>query len=218
MGYRKKLGIRLRGYGIKTAYDYVQKEDEWIKKRFGKNGLFIKYELLGTMISPISNETDLPKSISDSKSFPDFTSDINFLRNELSIHIHSCCKKLRNINCKCSSIGVFIKTKEFKTYYEKINTEIPMDFEFDISKTAFCLLDKLYKNNELYRSIGIVLEDFCTTQKEQLLLFENDEKREKNQKLGKALDLLEKKFGRNIIRTGFVNKEVPYKQDFLTLS
>ncbi len=215
-GIGRRLGLKLRGYGIKTAYDYTQRDDGWIQKRFGKNGLMTKSELLGIMISPISDEAELPKSISDSKSFLDFTSDLKFLRNELSIHIHSCCKRLRKIECKCGTIGVMLKTKDFRTYYEKKELEIPFDFEFDISKTAFEILDKMYDSSSLYRSIGIVFENFNQTSKEQLLLFDDSKKRERNEKLGKSLDKLEQKFGRNIVRTGFVNKEVPFKQGFLT--
>lgn len=215
-GIGRRLGERLKGYAIKTAYDYIQKDDGWIQKRFGKNGIVTKYELLGKMISPISDEVELPKSISDSKSFLEFSSDINFLRNELSIHIHSCCKRLRKIECKCSTIGVMLKTKDFRTYYEKKELDAPLDFEFDISKYAFEVLDKMYNSSNLYRSIGIVFENFNQTAKEQLLLFENNPKRERNANLGKSLDKLEKKFGRNIVRTGFINKEVPFKQGFLT--
>ena len=215
-GIGRRLGGKLKGYGIKTAYDYTLRDDNWIQKRFGKNGLTTKAELLGTMISPISNEIDLPKSVSDSKSFLEFTNDINFLKNELSIHIHSCCKRLRRIECKCSTIGVMLKTKDFRTYYEKADLEIPLDFEFDISKVAFEILEKMYFPNELYRSIGIVFENFNQTSKEQLLLFENNYKRQQNEKLGKSLDKLEQKFGRNIVRTGFINKSVPFKQGFLT--
>ena len=90
------------------------------------------------------------------------------------------------------------------------------DFEFEISRAVFPLLEKMYSPNVLYRSIGIVLEDFNTCDEEQLQLFNDNSNREKNEKLGKSLDKLEKKFGRNIVRTGFVNKNVPFKQGFLT--
>lgn len=215
-GIGRKLGVKLRGYGIKTAYDFTGKDDAWVQKRFGKNGLVTKAELMGTMISPISNEIELPKSVSDSKSFPEFTSDLNFLKNELSIHIHSCCKRLRKINCKCSIVGVFVKTKDFKTYYEKKELAVPLNFEFDISKAAFEILENLYIPNILYRSVGVVLEDFNRTSEEQLLLFTDNDRLEQKEKLGKSLDKLEQKFGRNIVRTGFVDKEVPFKQGFLT--
>lgn len=215
-GIGRKLGVKLRGYGIKTAYEFIQRDNAWIQKRFGKNGLVTKNELLGIMISSISNEIECPKSISDSKSFLKFTSDLKFLKNELSIHIHSCCKRLRKINCKCNTIGVMLKTKDFRTYYEKIDLDIPLNFEFDISKFAFEILEKMYNSSNLYRSVGIVLENFNSTSNEQLSLFENNPNKEKNEKLGRSLDKLEQKFGRNIVRTGFTDKEVPFKQGFLT--
>ena len=215
-GIGRKLGVKLRGLGIRNALDYIEKDDEWIKKRFGKNGLAIKAELSGIMISPINNEKEKPKSISDTKSFLEFSSDLNFLRNELSIHIHEACSRLRKIECKAGTIGVILKTKDFQTLYLKKQLKYMTDFEFDISKEAFLLLDAMYKPNILYRSIGIVLEDFNSCAEEQLLLFNNNAKREQNEKLGKSLDKLEQKFGRNIVRTGFINKEVPFKQGFLT--
>jgi len=216
-GVGRRLAPKMHGYSIKTAYDYIKRDDNWIKNHFGKNGLSTKSELMGIMTSPISNETELPKSISDSKSFPEFTSDRNYLKNELAIHIHDVSARLRKIDSKCSTIGVFLKTKDFHTFYEKAELKIPASFEFDISKKATELLDKMYSPSVLYRSIGIVLENFTHNTEEQLLLFEeNREQRINKEKLGKSLDKLEQKFGRNIVRTGFVNKEVPFKQGFLT--
>ena len=215
-GVGRKLGVKLRGLGVRTALDYVRKEDEWIKKRFGKNGLAIKAELSAIMVSPISNEVEKPKSISDTKSFLEFSSDLKFLKNELSIHIHEVCSRLRKIGCKAGTIGVILKTKDFQTLYLKKPLKFMTDFEFDISKVAFLLLEEMYKPDVLYRSIGIVLEDFNSCEEEQLQLFNDNIKKEQNEKLGKSLDKLEKKFGRNIVRTGFVNKDIPFKQGFLT--
>lgn len=215
-GIGRKLGVKLRGLGVRTAYDYVMRDDSWIKARFGKNGLAIKSELLGIMISPISNEIELPKSISDTKSFLEFSSDLQFLKNELSIHIHDVCTRLRKINCKASTIGVILKTKDFRTLYSKVQVAVPINFEFEISKYAFPVLEKMFSSDTLYRSVGIVLEDFNLCSQEQLILFDTDTKREQKEKLGKSLDKLEQKFGRNIVRTGFTNKDVPFSQGFLT--
>ena len=215
-GIGRKLGVKLRGLGVSTAYDYVMRDDSWIKARFGKNGLAIKSELLGIMVSPISNEIELPKSISDTKSFLEFSSDLQFLKNELSIHIHDVCTRLRKINCKASTIGVILKTKDFRTLYSKVQVAVPINFEFEISKYAFPVLEKMFSSDTLYRSVGIVLEDFNLCSQEQLILFDTDTKREQKEKLGKSLDKLEQKFGRNIVRTGFTNKDVPFSQGFLT--
>lgn len=215
-GIGRKLGVKLRGLGVRTAYDYVMRDDSWIKARFGKNGLAIKSELLGIMVSQISNEIELPKSISDTKSFLEFSSDLQFLKNELSIHIHDVCTRLRKINCKASTIGVILKTKDFRTLYSKIQVAVPINFEFEISKYAFPVLEKMFSSDTLYRSVGIVLEDFNLCSQEQLILFDTDTKREQKEKLGKSLDKLEQKFGRNIVRTGFTNKDIPFSQGFLT--
>lgn len=215
-GIGRKMGVRLRGLGVRTALDFINKDDKWVKSKFGKNGLTSKAELSGIMVSPISNEVELPKSISDTKSFLEFSSDLQFLKNELSIHIHESCARLRKIDCKCATIGVLLKTKDFRTLYSKVQLDIPTDFEFEISRAAFPLLTEMFISREVYRSVGIVLEDFREKAEEQLTLFSNNEKKEQNEKLGQSLDKLEKKFGRNIVRTGFTNKEVPFKQGFLT--
>ena len=198
-GIGRKLEPKLKGHGIYTAYDYVQKNDIWLKSRFGKLGLELKYELLG-------NEVTTPKSIMDTKSFPEFSTDLNYIKNELMIHIHSACRKLRKADCKCKTVGVIIRTKDFKTYYEKVNLEHSTNFEFEISKFAMPILEKIFNKNIVYRSVGILLENFNPLGNEQMTLFDNTIQQEKNEQLAKSLDKLEAKFGRNIIKTGFTQK------------
>ena len=214
-GIGRRLEPKLRGHGIYTAYDYVQKNDVWLKSRFGKLGLELKYELLGNQINKISTEVQIPKSIMDTKSFPEFSSDLNYLRNELMIHIHAACRKLRRADCKCKTIGVIIKTKDFRTYCEKVNLEHSTNFEFEISEYAMPILEKMFDKKDIYRSVGILLENFNPCENQQKSLFEDTERREKNEKLAKSLDKLEAKFGRNIVKTGFTT-EVDYKQDFIS--
>lgn len=216
-GIGRRLEPKLRGHGIYTAYDYVQKNDIWLKSRFGKLGLELKYELLGNLINKISTDKHVPKSIMDTKSFPEFTSDLNYLKNELMIHIHSACRKLRRADSKCKTIGVIIKTKDFLTYCEKVDLDFPTNFEFEISQKAMPILENLYNKKIIYRSIGILLENFNSCDNEQTSLFENSIKRNKNENLAKSIDKLEQKFGRNIVQTGFTG-DVEYKQDFLTKS
>ena len=216
-GIGRRLEPKLRGHGIYTAYDYVQKNDTWLKSRFGKLGLELKYELLGNQINKITTVVQSPKSIMDTKSFPEFSKDLNYLKNELMIHIHSACRKLRKTNCKCKTIGVIIKTKDFQTICKKIDLEHSTNFEFEISEFAMPILENLYDSNIIYRSIGILLENFNSNENEQKSLFEDTSRRDKNENLGRSLDKLEAKFGHNIVTTGFTGK-VDYKQDFISKS
>ena len=219
-GIGRKLEPKLKGHGIKTAYDYVQKNDLWLKSRFGKLGLELKYELMGNLINKVSNEYPKPKSIMDSRAFAEFSSDLNYIKNELMVHIHAACRKLRKADCKCGTIGVMLRTKDFRVYYEKVNLPLPTNFEFEISDAAFPLLEKIFNPKIIYRSVGIVLENFNPITNEQLQIFSDNinPRKNKNEKLANTLDKLEAKFGRNIVRTGFTNKNVPAKQEFITHS
>ncbi|MBQ8459888.1 hypothetical protein IJ541_07285 [bacterium] len=215
-GIGGRLTIRLHGFGIRTAAQFVKMPDNLLKKNFGINGLTTKYELLGNYVIPIVNNPPPPKSICDTQSFSEFTSDYDYLKNELQVHIHSACRRLRQAGCKCNKIGVIVKTKDFKCYFLDAELEHPTDFELDISKVAFKLLSYMYAPDILYRSIGILLEDFIQVENQQLNLFEDQTKKEKSEKLGRAIDKLEERFGRNIVQVGFTNKEVPNKQGFMT--
>ena len=215
-GFGRRLEKRLLGYYIKTAWDFVKKDDKWIKSKFGKNGLFTKHELLGELLSPVTNEITPPKSISNSAAFKEFSADLRYIKNELQIHIHETCSRLRKINSKCSTIGLMLKRKDFQSNYLKVKLEHPTNFEFDVSKEAFKLLEQIYEKGILYRSVGIVLEDFQGGTQEQLSILDYDPNKIPHEKLGKALDKLEKKYGRNVVRTGFTTKDVPFKQGFLT--
>lgn len=81
----------------------------------------MKHELLGKMVSEVSNKERIPKSIQNTRAFGIFTSDFNFIKNELNKHIHTSCRKLRKYETKCLQIGVMLRTKDFKIYYTKKN-------------------------------------------------------------------------------------------------
>ena len=96
-GIGKNLSILLRENGILTAYELVCQDDLWLNKQIGIRGLEMKHELLGEMVSPVSNEVKLPKSIQKTSALAKFSSDKNYLKNSLNYHIHRACAKLRKI-------------------------------------------------------------------------------------------------------------------------
>lgn len=202
-GIGRRLEIRMKKSGILSAYDLVQKSDEWLDKSIGINGIEMRHELLGEMVSRVSNIQDAPKSIQNTKAFGIFTSDFNFIKNELNRHIHTSCRKLRSYNTKCRQIGVMLRTKDFKVFYTKKDLLAPVDFELEISKIAIELLKEIYNPEILYRSTGVILEKIGEEGTEQLSLYTQTDKNEKQQNLAKCFDKLEKKFKKNIVKIGF---------------
>lgn len=202
-GIGKRLSKNLRKYGVLTAEELVKKSDILLDKVIGIHGLEMKHELLGKMVSPVSNKERIPKSIQNTRAFGIFTTDFNYIKNELNKHIHTSCRKLRKYNTKCLQIGVMLRTKDFKVYYTKQELISPTDFELEISNIAMYLLEQIYQPDILYRSTGIVLEKIGEQGSEQLSLYTDSSTEIKKKNLTQCFDKLESKFGKNIIQTGF---------------
>lgn len=207
-GIGKNLSIMLRKHGILTAYELISQDDLWLNKQIGIHGLEMKHELLGEMVSPVSNEIKLPKSIQKTSALAKFSSDKNYLKNSLNYHIHRACVKLRKINAKCKGISIFLRTKDFKVYCEKKVLNVSTDFELEISDIVFELLEKIYNPNILYRSTGVILDTFVFNNEAQMSLFSDNVVDERKEKLSKCFDKLEQRFGKDIIQTGFIKKDV----------
>ena len=207
-GIGKNISQLLRKNGILTAYELISQDDIWLDKQIGIHGLEMKHELLGEMVSPVSNEVKLPKSIQRTSALAKFSSDKDYLKNSLNYHIHRACVNLRKINAKCKSVSIFLRTKDFKVYVEKKVLNFGTDFELEISDIIFDLLDKIYNPNILYRSTGVILENFEYNSAEQISLFSDISVDTKKEKLSKCLDRLEEKFGKDVVQTGFIKKDV----------
>ena len=190
-----------------TALELVNKDDKWLDKELGIHGIEMKHELLGEMVSKVTNAEKLPKSIQNTKAFGIFTSDFNYIKNELNKHIHTSCRKLRSYNTKCMQIGVMLRTKDFRVFYTKKDLLTPVDFELEISNIAIKLLEEIYDPDILYRSTGVTLEKIGEQGSEQLSLYTDNTEIEKKAKLAKCFDKLESRFGKNIIKTGFYTKK-----------
>ena len=206
-GIGRRLSVGLKKHGIITALELVRKDDKWLDKEIGIHGIEMKHELLGEMFSKVTNAEKLPKSIQNTKAFGIFTSDFNFIKNELNKHIHTSCRKLRSYNTKCMQIGVMLRTKDFRVFYTKKDLLTPVDFELEISNIAIKLLEEIYDPNILYRSTGVTLEKIGEQGSEQLSLYTDNTDIEKKAKLAQCFDKLESKFGKNIIKTGFYTKK-----------
>ena len=207
-GIGKNLSLLLRKNGILTAYELVCQDDLWLNKQIGIRGLEMKHELLGEMISEISDEVKLPKSIQKTSALAKFSSDKNYLKNSLNYHIHRACVKLRKINAKCKGISIFLRTKDFRVFCEKKLLNSGTDFELEVSSIIFELLEKIYNPNISYRSTGVILDTFVFNNEAQMSLFSDAITDVKKEKLSQCFDKLEARFGKDIIQTGFVKKDV----------
>lgn len=199
-GIGKQNAKTLNFNGIFTVKDFLNTDNTLIKKLMGINGFNLKAELSGIATSLVDASPKAPQSIQDTKSFEDFTDNLEFLHNQLNYHAHNASQKLRRWNGFCSEIGVILRSKDFQTtaLYSKLASATNSDFA--IRKTAATLLNSLYRPKQLYRSIGIELKKLSYNNEIQQSLFEKLQ--QDDDKLSRIMDELEQKFGKNIIKLG----------------
>ena len=203
-GVGKNTTALLKRYLIQTAWEFVSQSDFWIKKNLGKTGLDLKQELLGTVVSRVNPQHQEPKSISRSESFKEFQTNKNFIQEQLNNHIHKVCKKLRSENLLTSCIGVMLRTKDFQTSALKINLVNPVDTEFELVNYSIEILNKMFKNGIVYRSVGFFATKLSPKSAQQISIFDG-ERIIKQQKLSSCWDKLENKFGKNVVKIGMNN-------------
>ena len=198
-GVGRQNSAHMKFSGIFTIKDFVEKDNAWIRKAFGINGLSLKQELLGMATSLVNSEPSAPQSIQDTRSFEDFTQSLEFLEHALNGHVHAACQKLRRWNGFCQEVEVMLKTKDFKYYATEAKLLNPTNSDQEVRKAALQLLKTLHRPNLIYRSIGVTLKNLTYGQVQQSLF---EEIKPHDDKLSHLVDELEAKFGRGIIKTG----------------
>lgn len=200
-GIGKNTARTLRKYGIFYAHEILLKDDNFYKDNFGKKGMELKYELSGISVIPLTGEVEKPKSIQRTRAFPEFSSDVEYIKTEIMLHLHNVCKKLRETNLMTDSIAVMLRTKDFRVFYLDEKLDELTNSEILLAEKVFKLFEKLYQKGIVYRSSGVLAFSLQDTQKEQLSLFK-DKKKEKCQKLASVIDKLENKYGKGALLAG----------------
>jgi hypothetical protein len=114
---------------------------------------------------------------------------------------------MRKMDAKTLEIGVLLRTKDYRVFVKKEILNKALDFELEISKIIFKLFDEIYDENLVYRSTGVFFDKLVYNDAQQIFLFD-EEVDERKEKLSKCFDKLEAKFGKNIVQTGFVKKDI----------
>lgn len=200
-GVGKNTSALFHKYGIYKASEIVKQNDFWLDKIWGKRGIELKQELEGISVYPVIDKPALPKSIQRTSSFPQFSTDKNYIKAQLHIHLHDACRKMRKEKLKSEIIGVMLRTKDFLIISESIVLPQPTDNEIAIMEYADKLFEKIYRPEIIYRSSGIYAGKLSPAETTQLYLFQ-DIKEKKTEKLTRLWDKIEKKYGEKGLQIG----------------
>lgn len=141
----------MQSYGIKTAWQFAEMPVERIKEIFHRPQLEIWNELNGASIFPVRTESEIEhrKSIQDTCMFRSPTSNLVFLKTELSRHTEEVCLSARREGLAGDSVSFFLKSRSgqyFRTDFKLQNhTSIPSQ----IISHIFKRLNKIYSPDSI---------------------------------------------------------------------
>jgi DNA polymerase V len=220
-GIGRQHSKRLQAIGVKTAYDFTQLNESWVKKNMAIVGLRLKHDLQGMPTLDLE-EMQLKKSIATTRSFDRNYTELQQLQERISTFAVSCAEKLRKQKSCCNSLMVFIHTnghrKDLEQYCRNIVIKLPYptNSSIELSKFALQALSKIFKAGYQYKKAGVIVQDFTDEDKMQLNLFENSD--ERHQSLMKSIDKINAAYGQQKIKlaTQDIKKVWKMKQEKLS--
>lgn len=202
-GIGRRLSKRLSYMNIRTAWDFTQLSDEYIKKNFSIVELKLKKELLGESVLQL-DEIVRKKSIATTRSFDHNVKDYEYLKERVSTFAVSCAEKLRQQKSKCNIITVYVATNRFDTakpYYSRsMSIQLPYESNSNIiiSKYAMKVLDIIALDKYEYKRAGVIVSSIILSYQMQINMF--DFENPKHEKLMNVLDKLNYKLGKGKVK------------------
>ena len=208
-GIGRRYAAKLEALGVKTAYDFAEHNQTWVKATF--NNIVIERtwrELNGEDCVP-NEEMAKKKSICTSRSFNGMITDLDGLRTHVSNYAARCAEKLRQQGTVASIVGVFLNTNIFREdlpqywNFQEMRLITLTSSTITIVKAANEVLQKLYRQGYHYKKAGVIVMGIGPNSPIQQDLFDtNAEQFEKMRKLDAVIDRINKLNGSETIVLG----------------
>ncbi len=199
------LQKRLKAKGCKTALDFVQLPDEWVRKSFSITEWKLKKDLEG--ISKLElDEFQTKRAIATTRSFEYTFSDIENIKERISTFATSCAEKLRKQGSSCHVIYVILRSDRHKKGTEQhrvskaVSLPYPTNSSLIISNCAVDSVVSIFKRGIKYKRAGVIVTGLVPTNNHQLNMFETENP--KHKPLMDTIDILNAKYENYKVKLG----------------
>jgi DNA polymerase IV len=197
-GVGPKTSARLTELGIKTIGDISKWPESELIRLFGENGRDLARHAKGIDDRPVVTEHET-KSISQEVTFSKDVRDDKVLEQTVREQSIEVARQLRRNNLAGKTIKLKIRWPDFTTLTRQTTLNDPTDQGEAIERNALDLMRSVRKPNQAVRLIGVGVSGLGTPIR-QLGLWDMDV--ERSRRLQQAMDELNEKYGRGVIRKG----------------
>ncbi|OBW43475.1 DNA polymerase IV [Chryseobacterium sp. MOF25P] len=221
-GIGRRYFERFQKYGARTAYDFTQLPDDFLRDEMGIYGVRMKKELLGDQQYGLTIQ-EPKKNIATTRTFDKGNSDPDYVAERVSTFAAECARKLREQNSCCKHVTVFIMTDRFKMDQPQYSNSFtvtlpnPSNSTIEISKYAKIALNKIFVDGFRYRKAGVITGTFVPDNERMTSMFEED-LHVKHAPIMSTMDFLNKKLGTHKVKLASMDIQKTWKMDQKHLS
>ena len=199
--YAKMLQLQ----NVRTALDFIELPDDFVRDSMTVVGLRLKHDLMGKP-SIQMEEVQNKKGIACTRSFHKDYTEFSELHERIATFASVCARKLRRQGSDCNLIQVFVRTNPFKEhlpqYGRSVCLKLPYPTNSSIELTKFALkgLSSIFKKGYAYKKAGVIVMGLTPSESKQLNVFHNSDPR--HSPLWKAIDRINLLSGYDAVKLG----------------
>jgi DNA polymerase-4/DNA polymerase V len=193
----------LNKHGVKTALQFAQRPEAWVKKHFSRPFYQIWQELNGAYIFElVTGEHETYHTIQKVKTFTPASRDRDFVFAQLSKNIENACIKLRKYRLATERVLIFLRSQDFHDTGLEMDLSGPTSFPNDLLHVVSPAFDDLFAPATLYRATGVILCKLSEAYYGQLDLFSEVIRLQRLSNLYESVDTLREKYGKHTVFLG----------------
>ena len=186
---------KLHRLGFTTIGQLQQCDVDELFAQFGTHGRRLAQLSRGQDNSPIQTERER-KSVSHEQTFPEDTSDKQFLRAKLLELSEQVGHRLRSHEFKGRTVTLKLRFSDFHTITRSTTLTEPTNSDQQIYRSASGLLEAVNLARRKVRLVGVAVSNLDTGEQPQLLATANSRESE----VDKAMDTVRERFGTDSVQ------------------
>lgn len=205
-GIGPKTTAFCQALGMRTALDFAQKNEDFIKKYFTKPHIETWNELNGHLMYKINTveKTDYA-NISKTKTFTPASEEESYVFAQLVKNLENAFIKVRRHRLLANGVVVFLKDADFRIRGQEVKFNRGTAFPNEILPLVKRIFARIFRQGTKYRATGIILTDVKEDAGIQMSLFEPEAKIETYRNIYSAIDELSEKYGKHVLHLGVSN-------------
>lgn len=193
----------LNGLGVRTSYEFAQKDEDWVRAHVAKPYWEIWKELRGEVVYDLNTEKKSEyQTISKTKTFTPPSRDSQFIYSQLSKNVENACIKARRWNLASPEVFFFLKTQDFKYHGFEVKLPHPTNVPHDILREIAKYFPQVFDRTKEYRATGITLTKLRGADPIQLDLFGKVEASQGLKLVFESVDAISERYGKHAVFLG----------------